>query len=243
MAILHEILAVESGAKSTAQSVLTKAHHDAARSAQLTGLSRKYEPLAEDGQVLPAESTQVQIKVPELIARVQAALTKMFDVVATKDATNATARGDVIVDGATLLADVPVTTLLFLEKQLTDLHTFITKLPVLDPSEQWHWDDQRGVYATDPSKSLRMAKVMKTHLLYAATKEHPAQTQSYTEDVPVGTWTAIKFSGALPASRVQELAERVATLMEAVKKARTVANTVPTVDRQIGAAVLGYLFA
>jgi len=35
---------------------------------------------------------------------------------------------------------VPATYLLFLEKQLTDLHTLVSKLPVLDASETWVFD-------------------------------------------------------------------------------------------------------
>lgn len=34
----------------------------------------------------------------------------------------------------------------------------------------------------------------------------------YYEDVPVGYWTTVKFSGALPAKRVNELLERVEKL-------------------------------
>ena len=46
-------------------------------------------------------------------------------------------------------------------------------------------------------------------MLAEATQQHPAQVQVYMEDVPEGDWTTVKFSGALPASRVRTLLERV----------------------------------
>ena len=48
------------------------------------------------------------------------ALTQLFDVTATKDWANCEARADITVDGRALLRDVPVSYLLFLEKQLTE---------------------------------------------------------------------------------------------------------------------------
>ncbi len=53
-----------------------------------------------------------------------------------------------------------------------------------------------------------------------ATDKHPAQVGVYYEDVAVGFWRTVKFSGALPAKRVGELLERVEKLQQAVKFAR-----------------------
>jgi hypothetical protein len=75
-----------------------------------------------------------------------------------------------------------------------------------------------------------------------ATKEHPAQVQVYMEDVPVGDWTTVKFSGALPATRVREILGRVTALQEAVKFAREEANGAEVADQRAGEAVFRYLF-
>lgn len=64
----------------------------------------------------------------------------------------------------------------------------------------------------------------------------------YFEDVPVGTWTTVKFSGALPAQRVNELRTRVEKLADAVRFAREGANETEITDQKIGATVFGYLF-
>jgi len=46
----------------------------------------------------------------------------------------------------------------------------------------------------------------------------------YLEDVAVGTWNIVKFSGAQPATRVRELTDRADKLQQAVKYAREQAN-------------------
>jgi hypothetical protein len=240
---LSQIIAVEKGVKSDAARKLTDLHHQVQKPALLSGLSRTYQPRADDGDKLPPESTKVQVTVDDVIAGAQTALTRLFDVTYTKDVANLDAAADVTVDGQVILAGVPVTYLLFLEKQLTDLHTFIAKLPVLDPSEEWEWDDARDCYKTPQAQTVRSKKLPRNHVLAEATKEHPAQVQVYMEDVPEGDWTTVKFSGALPASRVRTLLERVVKLQHAVKYAREEANATEVTDRRAGEAVLGWLFA
>jgi hypothetical protein len=60
--------------------------------------------------------------------------------------------------------------------------------------------------------------------------------------VPVGYWTTVKFSGALPARRVNELLDRVERLQQAVKFAWEEANGADVVDQRVGDAVFGCLF-
>lgn len=243
MPTLHQVLAAEKGVKGRANRTFTDAHHTVTKTPLLSGIARVYTPNDDDGERLPPESAPVQINARDAITDVQTALTELFDVVITKDAANQIAEADLIVDGNVLVSNVPVTTLLFLEKQLTDIYTFVRKLPVLDPAEQWHLDDQRGHYTTVPVMTARSKKIMKTHIAYPATTEHPAQTQTYGEDVQVGLWTTLKFSGALPTARVAELTARVVTLQKAVTAARQAANGMEVSDRKMGDAVLGYLFS
>ncbi|MFD0686222.1 DUF7873 family protein [Actinomadura fibrosa] len=243
MTKLNQIIAVEKGAKSRAQRELTDLHHRLQKAALLSGISRTYQPLDDEGEVLPPESTRVQVKAEAMLAEAARALTRLFDITATKDWANCDARADVVVDGRTILADVPVSHLLFLEKQLTDLHTFVDKLPVLDAAESWTFDESADVWRTEPVRTTRTKKIPRAHVLYEATTEHPAQVETYTEDVIVGTWTKIAFSGALPARRVNELRERVSKLQAAVKFAREEANGAEVTDRKVGEAVFGYLFA
>lgn len=243
MTKLSQIIAVEKGVKSDTLRRFTDLHRDLQKPPLLSGISRTYQPRREDGDPLPSESTKVQISAEESLREAAKVAARLFDVTLTKDTANTIARADVKVDGRVLLPDVPVTYLLFLEKQLTDIHTFVSKLPVLDPAEDWTYDDARGCYATRPASTVRTKKVPRNHVLAEATDRHPAQVQMYTEDVPEGDWTTVKFSGALPAARVRTLLERVTALQHAVKFAREEANATEITDRKGGEAVFSYLFA
>jgi hypothetical protein len=242
---LNAIIAVEKTAKSEGEKALTHAYQEVQKTPLLTGISRTYQPRDEEGDTLPPENERVQRNVEEILDGVGKGLTRLFDVTLTKEASNTKATADVVVDGETLLSDVPVTYLLFLEKKLTDLKTFVTKLPVLDPSTNWHADAslEEGVWVSDEVKTTRTKKVPRNHVLAAATDKHPAQVQVYHEDVIVGDWTTKKFSGAVPAARRAALIERVNKLSDAVKVARETANGIEVTDRKAGEAVFEYLFS
>ncbi|MFC0431861.1 hypothetical protein [Kutzneria buriramensis] len=239
---LNQIIAVEKGVKSGALRDLTDAHHALQKPALLAGISRTYQPKDEDGEVLPPESTRVQVKTEDVLRRTASVLTRLFDVTATKDWANCVAKADVVVDGRTLLSDVPVAYLLFLEKQLVDLHTFVKKLPLLDAAESWSFEESADYWRTEQVRTIRTKKVPRNHVKAEATEKHPAQVEVYYEDVPVGYWTTVKFSGALPARRVNELVDRVEKLQQAVKFAREEANALEVTDQRVGDAVFGYLF-
>ena len=239
---LNQIIAIAAGKKSQAQKAITEAHHALQKSAQLEGISRTYKPKDDEGEQLPPEKKLVQHRAEDAIAGVSAALVELFDIVATQDQANCQAKANVVVDGTALLKDVPVTTLLFLEKQLVDLHTFVEKLPTLDPGEAWHYSPDVDYHTSEPSQTTKTRKVLKNHVKAEATKEHPAQVETYTEDVIVGYWTTIKFSGAVPARERNEMLERVRKLQEAVKSAREEANGLEVTPKKIGAPVLKYIF-
>ena len=240
---LNQIVALEKGVKSRSYADFTAAHHQLQKAPMLSGISRTYKPKDDEGEQLPPESTRVQVRTTEVFKEAQVALTRLFDVTLTKDVANGTAKANIVVDGTTLAADVPVTYLLFLEKQLNDLLTFVNKLPVLDAAETWSYDEATDAYATAPTQTTRSKKVPRNHVKAEATEKHPAQVEMYFEDVLVGYWTTVKFSGALPQARVNELKVRVVTLSEAVKIAREEANSTVVTEKKIGDKIFGYLFA
>lgn len=243
MARLNQIIAVEKGIKSRSVQELATAQQALAKTALLSGIARTYRPKDEDGEQLPPESTKVQVKAEEVIRKTAEILTKLFDVTATKDWTNVQAHADVVVDGQTLLSQVPITYLLFLEKQLVDLQAFIKKLPVLEASETWNFDASADCWATEPIQTLKTKKVPRNHVKAEATEHHPAQVEVYYEDVVVGYWRTVKFSGALPAQRINELLERIEKLSQAVKFAREEANNTEAQQQHIGERLFQYLLS
>lgn len=243
MTALAQIIAIEKGVKTDANRKITDAYHALQRPGQLAGLSRVYRPDTDDGEMLPSESVQVVTKGNDVLADLARVATRLFDVTLTKDVANQEATADVTIEDNVLLHDVPVTHLLFLEKQLGDLNTIIAALPVLDPAETWSYDTNAGLYRTEPQETRRTKKVERVEVVVPPTDKHPAQTHTYTEDVSVGTWTLTKFSGAVPADRKKLLLDRVTVLAEAVKFARQEANRAEIVDQHEGRVIFDYLLA
>lgn len=242
MAKLNQIIAVLNGKKTQSQRDLTEVYKKLQKAALFDGISRTYQPADEEGETQPPEHKNVQYTCRQAIREARQAVVEMFDITATQDWSNCQAVADVAVDGQTLVAAVPVTHLLFLEKQLVDLHTFVTQLPVLDPAEKWQWDETADCYASAPFVTNRTKKTPRSHVLYDATKEHPAQVEMYTEDVKVGEWRTVKFSGSLPAQEKNRLLERIRKLQTAVKFAREEANNLEVTEKKIGAGILDYVF-
>ncbi len=241
---LNQILAVEKGAKSRAENAITAVYHALQRSGGLGGLERHYRPKDdEDTDRLPSESTKVTTKVmQDVLPSFQEDYARYLDVVATKDHTNTLARADVVVDGTVILKDVPVSTLLFLEKQALVFKALVDKLPVFDVATNWTWDSNVGLWKSDVVTTIRTKKVPRNWVKAEATDKHPAQVEIFHEDNLVGYWDKTEFSGAVSPEEKRRLQERVAKFAEAVQVAREQANATTVVDKKIGETVLGHLF-
>ncbi len=242
MVLLHQVLAVEPGVRVRSDKALTDLHRRLGKDALLSGLTRNYEPRDAEGERLPGESSKVQVKADEALTVAAEAFTNIFDVVATKDFGNLEALADVVVDGEVLVEAAPSTYLLWLEKKLADLNTFVNKLPTLDPAKSWTYDSNSGAFRTDTLQSTRTKKVPRNHVKAEATDRHPAQVDVYYEDIIVGDWKTVQFSGALPADRVRELLSRVEKVQDAVKAARQEANTVEVEQKKVGSKIFDYVF-
>ena len=239
---MNQVVAVVTAKKRLASDAITGAYHAIQKGELFQGISRTYTPRDDEGEKFPPESKVAQASVPLLLESVTGPMTEMFDTVLTQDAANTIAEGAIAVDGKVIAVSVPVTYLLFLEKQLNDLITFVGKLPVLDPSEDWKWDERANCYSSSPSESVKSKKVPKAFVKYEATKEHPAQVEMFTEDVVVGSWKTIKFSGALKASDKAAMLDRARKLHEAVVKTREACNSIDVTEQRIGSEILNFVF-
>lgn len=241
---LNQVIAVLQTVKANATKAKTAVYQLIQKNALFQGISRTFQPVDEEGFVYPPESQALQMRAEELLTQFEQACTELFNLSATQDWANAQAKANIVIDGTTLLTDVPVSYLLFLEKQLTDIKTFISTLPLLDNSESWVYDQQQECFATEPKFTTKTKKIMKPVVLYEATKEHPAQVKESYEDVPEGTWRTVKFSGAISPARQKELLRRVDRLTQEVIFAREQANSLEvTQQNQVARSIFGYLFA
>jgi len=240
---LHELLAFEKSVRKRSQTEMTEAHRQSADERLCSGLVKRYEAGQDGGIQYPTERVPVNTRYQDAIRRFSEAWTAEVDVVGRKDRANRTAAADVQVDGRTLLADVPATHLLFLEKQLEHVRTFAEKLAELPVGITWQYEESSGLHRSDERMTQRTEKLQTPIVLYDATEKHPAQTQLITKDIVVGHWYSTSYSGAVPAERKRAIIARLDKVLHAIKAARERANTVEVPEPSSDAAdVLGYVF-
>lgn len=238
---LTVILGLLKGAKTRTHANVSAIHHQSTKPALYAGQIRTYQPREDDGEQRPAESQKVQLKAADVLKELSDQLSRHWDLALWRDEGNTHARADVIVDGVTLATQVPATFLLFLEKQLHDWRTAVTKIPTLATDQSWEYDETTGLHRTDPVKSASTKKLLRNHVLAKATDKHPEQVKTYEEDVPVGDWTTVRLSGALPVPLQRVLVERVDKLLDGVKSARERANLVEVDEVKIAGQLFSYL--
>ena len=239
---LNQIVAVVAGKKSDAEKAITELYHQVKKPSLFEGITKTYEAIETDGEELPPETKLLQSKVSDAIVQFRQALGHVLDATYTQDVANTRARADLEVDGTTVLKDVPVTHLLFLEKKLTDIQTFISHLPTLDPAQKWSYSRDTDCYVTAETWKYHTKKLPRVLEKSPATEKHPAQVEVVYEDKNVGKWKTIFQSGAVPARDQHDMLARVKKLIEAVKKARESANMIDVENQQAGSAIFDFVF-
>ena len=238
---LNQIIAIEKGIKSRVSSEFTELHKSSQHADLFNGFAKTYRKKDEAGEEFPPETLKVRLDAKDVMRKASNILTELFDVTAAKDWANTEAKADVRVGGNTLISQVPVPYLLFLEKQLTDLHTFVDKMPTLDETYQWTPDSTTGQFRTEMVSTHRTQKVQEAIVLYNATKEHPAQTQLIVRDVLIGWWDTVRQSGAMPKTTKDRILQRLEELRTAVKFAREEANGADAPQQAIGTVLFNHL--
>jgi hypothetical protein len=240
---LNQINAVVTARKGDAEKQITELYKLIQKEQLFTGRERTYRPMDEiNGQKLPPESQRVQQRADDMIRQAREKWTELWNLVHTQDTGNQSAKADIVVDGKVVLAAVPVTTLLFLDKQVNDLETFVSKLPTPDPAEEWTHDPNTGLLRSRATESMRTSKEPTVIVKYEATDKHPAQTELFTKDIPVGTWTQILYSGCIPMDRKNAILARVRKLQDAIKVAKEQANLLEVERQKAAEPLLGFVF-
>jgi hypothetical protein len=241
--LLHQVIAAMEGRRNQYNGARTKIYHDAQVAMLFTGEVKAYEPADEEGERLPDERKNIQQYTADLIAEFTNELVEFVDLTATVDLANTEAQADVIVDGDAILTDVPVTTLMYLAKQLEDLRTFVSHLQTPDTAHQWEFDaDANCLRAKHPVKRARTKKTTKPLVLHDGNDKHPPQTTTFEEDVKIGEYTTTYFSSGLPAADKKKYLKRIQTLLDAVKMAREKANQAPAPKAAVGQKLVDFVF-
>lgn len=239
---LSQVLAVEKDAKKAREARWTALYQMLQKPDLFTGFTKNYAPVNEEGMSYDPQHKITQQSVPDIIEQTREVLRAHWDSTAQKDAANCNAKADVVVGGKILIPKVPVTTLLFMEKQLVDLGTQISKIPTLPTDTTWSWDPQIGQYVSPPTTAVKTQKIVGHQVVVPATQQHPAQVVATSKDVIEGTWTTKVFSTAIPVALKTRWMKKVEDLRTACKIAREEANMTEAPATHIADAILTQVF-
>lgn len=243
---LHEILAVETNLENQANKCRTDLMNTFEKKRHLFEEKRiVFQPNTEGAPAVTEHQSDIQSTVTKELVWIQAHIAKALDASYQVAEANTSARADVVLDddaNTVLLKGVPATSLLELEKRIAEIHALVAAIPTLDPAKGFTFDSQRNVYKAREVVKSRTKKAARVIVKYEATKEHPAQTEIITEDVPVGTIQEQEWSGLVSPSEKAELIDRVERLARAVRRARSRANEVEVGNHKIGNKLLKYVF-
>ncbi|TXH15764.1 MAG: hypothetical protein E6R03_06635 [Hyphomicrobiaceae bacterium] len=236
---LSQVLTVEKGIKQKLNTEGAELHKMNQKPDLFSGMVRNYEKSHDDGEDLPSEDKKVLGLASSNLMKFASLWADLADVTATKDFANASAFGKLDIGGEEV--SVPVPYLIWLEKQLDDMKTFVSNLPELSPERDWTLDENRGFYKSNTVKTVRTKKVPKVVVLYEATDKHPAQVQLQNEDVLVGYWETTHLSGAVSRVDKHTLLAKVEKFRNSVKQAREEANTYLTTRSSLGSMIVSHL--
>jgi hypothetical protein len=241
---LAQIIGVEQGVRSATEQWWKLVAGNLGNGNLLIGIDQTYEP--EEGHLpQPPKQQRVQLNVEELLAEARVKLGRYFDVTASKDWGNIGengARADVRLNGNVILADVPATFLLFLEKRLTELAASISKIPTQSLAEDWVRSTQPGIWRTEQEKRPSTTKATSWEQIVAPTQYHPADVREVSRDVKAGEWVTVKYTSAPTAAWKQAILDRIAALREAVQSAIYDANKIEAHDVSVSGPIFGWIF-
>lgn len=241
MGKLHELLAVEGDLKSQAQRVASEVRNlfqDGI--GKFLGQTQTHQPASVNDEQLPSKITMVATTVDEQLAILEKPFTRWTDASIQKERTNQETLATLDLNGQ--LFELPATALLNLESKLLELRVVYRAIPTNDVTNSWRFDEDTGQFVSDPPEVRRNTKkVMRTHVAYEATKDHPAQVQVYNEDILAGHLTITKQSGMItPVDKTQRI-ERLEDLIQLVKKARQRANDIEVKPIEIGRQIFDFI--
>ena len=241
---LHELIAVEPDLKGTAEKILQESIVTfTKKDAHFMGHKKTYEKMFEEGLSLPPEDKPVVETVPSKLKYTFGIVGKAVDALVSKEVTNTQAKANVVIEGQEFFQNIPAVVHINLENQFKKMRDMIDKVPTLDPSEDWKYDNGIKQYVANDKVTFRTEKVLKNHVKYDATKEHPAQVETYSQDIPVGKWLTKKFSGMLTPAEKSDMLERVDNVIRAFKEARERANDIPVQEMKIAGKLFDYILS
>ena len=240
---LHELLAVMADTTNTAKAIQTETAATFSKKPEhFKGQTRvvKFFDEARAGENT-TDTKEIVTDVQKKLNHAFQSIGRHYDALLQLEEANGRAKADLVIDGVTVMTDVPATFLLGMESRLKDLRGMLATIPTLEPSVKWEQIAGSDAYVSDPQVAFKTEKTLKSKVLYEATKEHPAQIQQWNEDTPVARIETTHLSGMVTPLQKSAMLNRVDTLLSAVKKARQRANAVEVKNLHVAKTLFDFI--
>lgn len=241
---LHELLAAESGVTKVYDEMLSE-------SEKVFGKPTHFLRIVTDKHFFDAADAAKldSHEVTDMVTTVDERLNYFFgrpfvnciDTILQKDATNAKATADVVINGRVLAKDIPAITLLAWEKRFEGLRKLMLTIPTHQPGVEWHDDVDTGYKVSKGTRANQSKKTMKPVILHEATVEHPAQVEKVFEDVPVADIVKTTYSSMWTSLQKSNALARLDALHIAIKQARQRANRAEVVKTKVGHSLADFI--
>jgi hypothetical protein len=248
MGKLHELLAVEGDLQGAAKKVTEEAIDTFTKKPDRflghVKTLKMFDEVRNENEGGVQDRKELVTTVDEKLNYVFGHIESYYDAVLQKEQTNQKAVADLIVNGKTIGKGLPATYLLGMESKLKAVREMLRAIPTLQPGIEWEKDSDAGEdkYKTAHAVSTyKTEKVIKSKVMYDATKEHPAQVQAWNEDEKIGKYSTTQQSGMLSVADKSRRLTNIDTLIRAVKVARMKANNVGVEKAKIGKEITQFI--
>lgn len=249
MSKLHELLAVEQTRSKAAEMLLAETQAKFGKAHFFTGELKTLKMLNEspENNAIEAAAREEKPLPTTVIETLQYALeawAKAEDVRFQINATNQSAKADLVFRGEVVAQQIPVDELMGLEARLTQMRNVFAAMPTLDASKKWvPLDNGRaGSWETaNVEQTSKTEKKFEPLTLAQATDKHPAQVKEAYRDAVVGTFSRLSQSGAATSKQKADVLATVDELIAEARQARMRANSTEAVKDQIGQTIVNLL--
>lgn len=246
----HQIIPLRDGAEKTANGRRNETSHNLKQGS--TFQSKTHTVVAyEEARAKELAEEIIGVLVTTVPARLQFTLDGYREWINLESAinlTNTKAKATVMMDGKEWLPDLPVTTLLFLEKfgaSWLAVIDDVIKYGVRASTTEWVPDPDHVLRGVHKSKRPRVeVKKEKTAYVLEITKQTDKQQgtgQVLYRDVGIADITDILYTGQISAAEANDLSETAKKFLNAVKMAREEANQEVVVNMDIADKIFGFL--
>lgn len=212
-----------------------------------SAMRRDFTPSTEEAGVVAKTVTEEEKPLVTTVKKeldfVLAKLIGCVDLNYTIDVANCSAAASIEIDGKVFGDPMPVTFLMYLEKQLGRVLALVQFMATADPVAGYKQDPNQppNVLVAKPDVKDRTKKITKYITVAQATDKHPAQVVPNVEDVKIGVITTTTWTSLPTVHQKAEMLARLSAVTEAVIRARQRANQMDIQQKKIFGDLMAYV--